>query len=224
MQSSPVGAFVGRVAICAVGLALFGIGIALVFAAELGRAPWDVLHEGIAERSGLAVGTVIIVAGIALMVLWIPLRERPGLGTVMNAVLIGLVFDLVEPRLPDSEALVVRGALLVGGIAVVGIGTAVYLRPRLGPGPRDGLMTGLARVTPLSVRAARTIVEASALVAGVALGGEIGVGTLAFALGIGPAVQWALFLLPSPDPAVIQPSTEAQSSMECPETGHSILD
>ena len=203
MSGTSDGTLPRRILECAVGLVLFGVGIALVFAADVGRAPWDVLHEGIAERTGLAVGNVIIIVGVALMVLWFPLRERPGLGTLMNALIIGVVFDLVEPSLPHPELLVPRLTLLVSGIAVTGVGSAIYLRPALGPGPRDGLMTGLARVTPMSLRVARTVVEVAALSVGVALGGQIGVGTVAFALGIGPAVQAAVAVLGStPRPLV----------------------
>jgi uncharacterized membrane protein YczE len=177
-----------RLVRCVVGLGLFGVGISLLVVAELGLAPWDVLHQGISKRTGLPIGTVIILVGIALMVLWVPLRERPGIGTLLNAVEIGLVVNLVLPWLPDLERLAVRVPVLVLGIALVGIGSGLYIGAGLGAGPRDGLMLGLERLG-LSVRGARTLIEATVLVGGFLLGGAVGVGTLAFALGIGPLVQ-----------------------------------
>ena len=176
---------------CVAGLAVFGLGIALLLEAELGAAPWDVFHSGVSEITGIPVGTVIILTGIALLALWIPLREPPGLGTILNAVEIGLVVDLVLPLLPEPEALVPRIAMMAGGIVVIAIGSGLYIGAGLGPGPRDGLMTGLAR-RGISVRLARTGIEVIVLVLGVILGGAIGVGTAAFAIGIGPLVQWFL--------------------------------
>lgn len=170
------------------GLALFGVGIALLLDADLGAAPWDVFHSGVSEITGIPVGTVIIITGIAILVLWIPLREQPGLGTILNAVEIGLVVDLVLPVIPNPDMLVGRVAMMLGGIIVIAIGSGLYIGAGLGPGPRDGLMTGLAR-RGVSVRIARTGIEITVLVLGVLLGGAIGIGTAAFALGIGPLVQ-----------------------------------
>lgn len=170
------------------GLALFGVGISLLIVAELGLAPWDVLHQGVSKRTGISIGTVIIAIGVGLMLLWIPLKERPGLGTLLNAVEIGLVVNLVLPHLPDPDHLLARVGLLVLGILLVGVGSGFYIGAGLGAGPRDGIMLGLVRLG-LSVRGARTLIEVTVLVIGWLLGGSVGVGTLAFALGIGPLVQ-----------------------------------
>lgn len=180
-----------RIARCVAGLALFGVGIALIIDADLGAAPWDVFHTGVSDLTGLGVGTVIILTGAALLLLWIPLRETPGLGTVLNAVEIGLVVDLVLPLVPEPDELVARLAMMLAGVVIIGIGSAAYIGAGLGPGPRDGLMTGIAR-RGVSIRAARTGIELTVLLIGVALGGAIGLGTAVFAFGIGPLVQ--LFL------------------------------
>jgi uncharacterized membrane protein YczE len=180
-----------RLVRCVTGLALFGVGIALLLDADLGAAPWDVFHSGVTELTGIPVGTVIILTGVALLLLWIPLREQPGLGTILNAVEIGLVVDLVLPVVPDVDLLVVRAVMMAGGIVLIAIGSGLYIGAGLGPGPRDGLMTGLAR-RGISVRVARTSIELTVLALGVLLGGSIGIGTAAFALGIGPLVQWFL--------------------------------
>jgi len=182
---------VERIARCVAGLALFGVGIALIIDADLGAAPWDVFHTGVSDLTGLGVGTVIILTGAALLLLWIPLRETPGLGTVLNAVEIGLVVDLVLPLVPEPDELVARLAMMLAGVVIIGIGSAAYIGAGLGPGPRDGLMTGIAR-RGVSIRAARTGIELTVLLIGVALGGAIGLGTAVFAFGIGPLVQ--LFL------------------------------
>ncbi|MCU0261854.1 MAG: hypothetical protein MUE78_12615, partial [Ilumatobacteraceae bacterium] len=173
---------------CVVGLALFGVGIALIVRGDLGLAPWDVLHQGLAERLDVGIGSVIIVTGGLLLLLWIPLRERPGIGTVLNALEIGLVVGLVLPLLPEPEALGLRAAATATGIVVIAVGSGLYIGAGLGPGPRDGIMTGLAR-RGLSVRAARTLIEVTVVAAGLALGGSAGVGTIAFALAIGPLVH-----------------------------------
>jgi len=182
-----------RLVRCLVGLALFGVGISLLIGAELGAAPWDVFHTGLSDLTGISIGNIVILVGVALLVLWIPLRERPGIGTILNAVVIGLVVDVVLGWLPDLTFLPVRVASMAAGIVSIAIGSGFYIGAGLGPGPRDGLMTGLARHSlfgrPISLRAARTGVEIAVVVAGVALGGSIGVGTAAFAFGIGPLVQ-----------------------------------
>lgn len=167
---------------------LFGVGVALLLDANLGAAPWDVFHTGVSELSGIPVGTVIIITGLALLLLWIPLREVPGLGTILNAIQIGIVVDLVLPLVPEPDLLVARFAMMVGGIVMIAVGSGFYIGAGLGPGPRDGLMTGFAR-RGVSVRVARTGIEITVLVVGVLLGGSIGLGTAAFALGIGPLVQ-----------------------------------
>ena len=136
---------VERIARCVAGLALFGVGIALIIDADLGAAPWDVFHTGVSDLTGIGVGTVIILTGATLLLLWIPLRETPGLGTVLNAVEIGLVVDLVLPLVPEPAGLPARLAMMFVGVVVIGIGSAAYIGAGLGPGPRDGLMTGIAK-------------------------------------------------------------------------------
>lgn len=170
------------------GLAIFGVGIALLIDANLGAAPWDVFHTGVAELTGIPVGQVTIITGVALLLLWIPLGEQMGLGTILNAIEIGLVVDLVLPLIPEPELLAVRVAMMLGGVVTIAIGSGLYIGAGLGPGPRDGLMTGMAR-HGASIRFARTAIEITVLVVGIALGGAIGLGTAVFALGIGPLVQ-----------------------------------
>ena len=170
------------------GLAMFGLGIALLIDANLGAAPWDVFHTGVSELTGIPVGTVIIVTGVLLLLLWIPLGESPGLGTILNAFAIGLFVDIFLPLLPEPEMLVPRVVMMLAGVVVIGAGSGLYIGAGLGPGPRDGLMTGLGR-RGMSIHLARTGIELLVLLAGVALGGSIGIGTAVFALGIGPMVQ-----------------------------------
>lgn len=174
------------------GLALYGTSIAMMLRSVLGLNPWDVLHDGLAERTGLSFGTVVIVVGAGLLVLWVPLRQWPGLGTVANAVVVGLVADAALAVLAEPDAMVARIGLLVGGIVLNGLATAMYIGSQLGPGPRDGLMTGLSRRTGLSIRLVRVGLELTVLAIGWLLGGVVGIGTVAYALAIGPLVQ--LFL------------------------------
>ncbi len=174
-----------------VGLVLFGVGIASMVRADLGLSPWDVLHQGVAGRTALSIGTVSILTSVAVLLLWVPLRERPGIGTLLNAVLIGLVVDLTLWVVPPVAALPPRIALLVAGPVLVGIGSGFYIGAGLGPGPRDGLMTGLAR-RGLAVGPVRAGIEVSVLVLGWLLGGTVGIGTVVFTLSIGPLVQAAL--------------------------------
>ena len=156
-----------RIARCMAGLAMFGLGIALLIDANLGAAPWDVFHTGVSELTGVPVGTVIIVTGVLLLLLWIPLGESPGLGTVLNAFEIGLFVDVVLPVLPEPELLVPRVVMMLGGVVVIGAGSGLYIGAGLGPGPRDGLMTGLGR-HGVSIQLARTGIEVLVLLAGVA--------------------------------------------------------
>jgi len=173
------------------GLVLFGLGIGLMVRADLGLGPWDVLHQGVSERSGLAIGRVTILTGVAVLLLWLPLRERPGLGTLLNVLLIGLVVDATLAVVGEQDAMAVRVALLLVGAYAFGPGSGLYIGAGLGPGPRDGLMTGLAR-RGHSVRAVRTGIELAVLAVGALLGGSIGAGTVLFALTIGPNVHWHL--------------------------------
>lgn len=177
-----------RIIRCVIGLALFGIGISLIIDARIGLPPWDVFHQGVAERVGRSIGTVIIATGAVLMLLWIPLRQRPGIGTILNAIEIGLVANLTIALLPQPDSIYLRVPMMLTGIVVTAIGSGLYIGSGLGPGPRDGLMTGLAsRGVPL--RIARTGIEVVVLVVGWLLGGQVGIGTVAFALLIGPLVQ-----------------------------------
>src|SRR5918994_1064980 len=164
-----------------VGIPVLGIGIAMTLQARLGVSPYDVLHQGIAAKNGRSVGTV----GIVILVFWIPLRQRPGLGTVLNTLTVGLVIDLAVRVVPEPELLAARIPLLVAGIVVTGLGMGLYIGAGLGPGPRDGLMTGLA-AKGFPLWAVRTVLELAALAAGWILGGNVGIGTVAFAFSIGP--------------------------------------
>lgn len=186
-----------------VGLWIFGVGEALVVASELGNSPWTVFAEGISNRTPLSVGTATIAVSVVLMLVWIPLGERPGLGTVLNALLIGVAIDATLAVL-EPAPLGVRVIELLVGIALVGVGSGLYLGAALGPGPRDGLMMGLHRRTGRPVSVLRAAIEVSALVAGTLLGGTVGVGTVTFALLVGPAVALALRHTSRPGPAVIR--------------------
>ncbi len=165
----------------------------MVVGADLGLAPWDVFHQGVSLSIGLSLGLVIILTSLVVLLLWIPIKERPGIGTIANAILVGVVFELAFPFFENAQGSVTRWALLIGGIVLNGIGTGMYIGAGLGPGPRDGLMTGLAARGP-SIRVVRTGIEVAVLLAGIALGGSFGIGTIAFAFLIGPLVQ--VFLPP----------------------------
>jgi uncharacterized membrane protein YczE len=177
-----------------VGLAIFGAGEAFLVAAALGNSPWTVFAEGLSVQTPMSIGTATIATSIGVLLLWIPLGQRPGLGTVLNAIVIGLAIDATLLALPDEAPLVVRAAMVPLGIAIVGLGSGLYLGSELGPGPRDGLMTGLHRRTRLPIARVRAGIEITAMVVGVLLGGRFGIGTVAFALLIGPAVAAALRL------------------------------
>jgi uncharacterized membrane protein YczE len=170
------------------GLAGFGVSVALLVRARLGLDPWDVLHQGIARHLGIQIGWVVIAVSAVVLLAWIPLRQRPGLGTISNLVLVGLVANVALDVLPDAHGLALRIALLAAGIALNAAATALYVGAGLGPGPRDGIMTGLA-ARGHSVRVVRTLTEVTVLAAGWALGGTVGAGTLAYAVLIGPLVH-----------------------------------
>ena len=176
------------VQLCA-GLVLYGITMGMLVRAELGVIPWDVLHQGLSRQFGLSMGTVVIVVSVLLLLLWIPLRERPGLGTLSNAVVVGLVLDATLAVLPPVEALPLRVLLVLAGVLLNAVATAAYIGVHLGAGPRDGLMTGLVRRTGGSVRVVRTSIEVAVVLAGWVLGGTVGLGTVLYALAIGPLVQ-----------------------------------
>ena len=186
-----------RLAALVAGLCVFGAGEALLIASALGNSPWTVLAEGAGEQSAISVGTMTVIISALVLLAWIPLRQRPGLGTVLNALLIGIAIDVTLRVLPGLDAVALRALALVAGIVLVGAGSGVYLACRLGPGPRDGLMTGLHRRTGLSLRVVRTGIEVGAVVAGFLLGGTVGIGTLAFAVAIGPLVQASVGLFSS---------------------------
>ena len=174
------------------GLTLFGLGLALMVIANLGLSPWDVLHQGISRQTGIPIGTVVIITGFAVLLLWIPLKERIGIGTIANAIVIGLVLDGALLVLPETlDSLAVRWLALLVGVVIVAIGSGFYIGAGLGPGPRDGLMTGLAR-HGISIAWARAGIEITALVVGWLLGGTVGIGTVIFAFGMGPLVQFFL--------------------------------
>jgi uncharacterized membrane protein YczE len=175
-----------------VGLILFGIGIAIMVVANLGLSPWEVLHQGISRNTGIPIGTVGIITGVLVLVLWIPLKERIGIGTILNVILIGIVVDLTLWALPATiDEMWLRWVMMLGGTVVIAFGSGLYIGVGLGPGPRDGLMMGLER-KGINIGIARIGVEISVLVIGWLMGGTVGVGTLVFAFGVGPLV--ALFL------------------------------
>ncbi len=187
-----VGAVVPRLPGLLVGLVVFGIGIALMAEAGLGLGPWEAFHEGIGRLTGQALGTVSIVLGIPILALWWPLGERPGIGTVLNVLLIGTATNIGLTVLPTDSGTAVQVAMMLLGVAVIAVGSGLDLAADLGAGPRDGLMTGVHRRFGWSIRRARTAVELTVLLGGFLFGGTIGLGTVTFALAIGPLVQLTL--------------------------------
>jgi uncharacterized membrane protein YczE len=177
-----------RLSILLVGLALYGASIQLMIAAHLGNQPWSVLDQGISRKTGLSIGTVVVIVAAVVLLCWIPLRQRPGLGTIANMLLIGPFVDLTAAGLPVPEPLWLRIAYLLGGVLLCAAATGLYIGAHFGPGPRDGLMTGLAK-RGMSIRLGRTLIEIAVVVAGMLLGGTFGVGTVLFALTIGPLAQ-----------------------------------
>lgn len=181
-----------RVTQLMIGLVLYGASMAMMIRSSLGLDPWDVFHSGLTARLPLSFGTVVIIVGLLVLLAWIPLRQWPGLGTIANVFVIGLATDLFLHLLAVPQALGPRVGLLLGGIVLNGIAGGLYIGSQLGPGPRDGLMTGLAARTGRSIRLVRTSLEVSVLVVGFLLGGVVGVGTVAYALLIGPLVHFFL--------------------------------
>lgn len=177
-----------------IGLLLFGAGIGLMVRAHIGVPPWDVLSTGITAKTGIPFGYVTVIVSVFVLLLWIPIREKPGIGTVLNTLLVGVVAQVVHDVLPYSGALVVRIPMFVVGLLVLALATGLYIGAQFGPGPRDGLMTGLHRITGKPVWVVRTALEVTVLVIGWLLGGDVGFGTLAFAFFIGPlsdpAMRW----------------------------------
>jgi uncharacterized membrane protein YczE len=171
------------------GLVLYGVSMGLLIRSTLGLDPWDVLHEALSKHTDLSFGTVTAITGALVLLCWLPLRQRPGLGTVANIVLIAVAVDATLAVLPAPGSLAIRIGFMVAGVTLNGLATAAYIGARLGPGPRDGLMTGLHRRTGLSIRLIRTVIEVTVLATGWLLGGTVGVGTVMYALAIGPLTQ-----------------------------------
>ena len=186
-----------------VGLFLYGVSLAMMVRGTLGLAPWDVLHSGFIQHVPMSLGAAVILFSFVVLVLWIPLREMPGLGTISNAVVVGLSADATLAVLSEPDDLLLRIVLMLGGVALCGLASALYIGAQLGRGPRDGLMTGLARRTGLSLRLVRTGLEVTVVLIGLLLGGVLGIGTVVYALAIGPLTQlmlpWLTVDLPSPE-------------------------
>jgi uncharacterized membrane protein YczE len=171
------------------GLLLYGFSIALMVRSDLGLAPWDVLHSGLTKWFPIDIGEALVIVSFLVMIAWVPLREMPGIGTVSNAILIGLSTDVFLAVIEAPHGLALRAALLVAGVGLQGVATAAYIGAQLGRGPRDGLMTGLSRRTGRSLRMVRTAMELTVVAVGLVLGGVAGVGTIVYALSIGPLSQ-----------------------------------
>jgi len=182
------------------GLALYGVSMALFLHSRLGNMPWDVLHQGIARFVPVSFGTITIATGVIVLLGWIPLRQRPGLGTVSNVLVIGIVVDIALRALAVPTNLAVRIAFLLAGVLLNALATACYIGARFGPGPRDGLMTGIVGRFGWPTRLVRTVLEVSVVALGFALGGTLGVGTVVYALAVGPLVHPLLPLLRVPEP------------------------
>lgn len=186
------------------GLVAYGVSMALLIRSSLGNMPWDVLHQGLADRLPLSLGTVTVVVGALVLLAWVPLRQRPGLGTVSNVVVIGVVVDAGLALVAAPSAMVWRIAFAAAGIGLNAVGTALYIGARLGPGPRDGLMTGICARTGWPVRWVRTSIEVAVVLTGWALGGTLGVATVAYALLVGPLVHPLLPRLTVPEPQPVR--------------------
>ena len=182
------------------GLVLYGASASLIILSQLGNDPWDVLHQGLSLQTGIGTGIWVCIAGALVMLLWIPLRQKPGLGTLSNVIVVGLALELCLIAFEPAHDLATRWTLLLSGVLLNGVATGLYIGARFGPEPRDGLMTGLA-ARGMSLRAVRTGIELTVLAAGIALGGTFGVGTLIYALAIGPLAHVfvpALTIAPAP--------------------------
>ena len=175
-----------------IGLALYGASLAMMVRGTLGLAPWDVLHSGFIRHVPITLGQAVVLFSFVVLLLWIPLREKPGIGTIANAIIVGLAADAALAVLVEPDALWLRLVLLLAGVALNALATALYIGSQFGRGPRDGLMTGLARRTGLSLRLVRTVLEVTVVGIGLLLGGVLGLGTVLYALGIGPLAQLML--------------------------------
>jgi len=185
------------------GLVLYGLSMALQVRAMLGLGPWDVFHEGVANHTGLSFGTVVIITSVAVLLLWIPLRQKPGLGTISNVFVVGLAADFGLSFIPEGEGLPLQIAMLAAGVGLNAVAGAAYLGANFGPGARDGLMTGFVAKTGASVGKVRTSIELTIMAIGFLLGGTVGLGTIVYALSIGPLLQLMIptFRAPAPVPA-----------------------
>ena len=177
------------------GLILFGLGETLLVTANIGVSPWFVLHQGISSRTGYSIGVTTFIVSIIVLFIWIPLRQKPGIGTILNTIIISIVIDLSLPHLPYPEIFILQLFQVIIGVLIIGLGSGFYLIANLGPGPRDGLMTGTQKITNLSISVIRTLIELTAVAIGWYLGGIIGIGTVIYALGIGPFVSFGLFFV-----------------------------
>src|SRR6478752_9588166 len=202
-----------------IGLAMYGVSLAMFIRAGLGLDPWDVFHQGLATKTGLSIGTVVVIVSFLVLLLWIPLRQWPGVGTLANAVLVGVFADVGLALIPRFSHLAGQIGLLVGAVLLNGVASACYIGARLGPGARDGLMTGLARRTGWPVRVCRTGIEVVVLGAGWLLGGSVGLGTVLYALAIGPLVQLLLprFTVPEARPVPAAATEAAGAEASAPE-------
>ena len=178
-----------------IGLILFGLGETMLIAANVGVSPWTVLAQGISIKTGYSIGISTFIVSIGVLILWIPLKQKPGIGTILNTIIISIVLDVSLPYLPTSESFFLQALQVFIGVIIVGLGSGFYLISNLGPGSRDGLMTGLQKKTNLPIALIRATIEVSAVVFGFYLGGVVGIGTLVFAFGIGPAVSAGLFFV-----------------------------
>lgn len=198
------------------GLALYGISLGLMIRADLGLDPWDVFHQGLSDRTGLSFGTIVNIVGAAVLLLWIPIRQRPGIGTISNVLLIGFWADVSLWLIPTSQTWPLSVAMLSLGIFLNGVATGAYIGAGLGPGPRDGLMTGLVKRTGGSVRLIRTGIEVTVLAIGWLLGGTVGLGTVAYALAIGPLAHRMLPLFQI-EQREITPTVAESCPESCPQ-------
>ena len=178
-----------------IGLILFGLGETMLIAANVGVSPWTVLAQGISIKTGYSIGIATFIVSIGVLILWIPLKQKPGIGTILNTIIISIVLDVSLPYLPTPESFFLQALQVFIGVIIVGLGSGFYLIANLGPGSRDGLMTGLQKKTNLPIALIRATIEVSAVVFGFYLGGVVGIGTLVFAFGIGPAVSAGLFFV-----------------------------
>ena len=178
-----------------IGLILFGLGETMLIAANVGVSPWTVLAQGISIKTGYSIGISTFIVSIGVLILWIPLKQKPGIGTILNTIIISIVLDVSLPYLPTPESFFLQALQVFIGVIIVGLGSGFYLISNLGPGSRDGLMTGLQKKTNLPIALIRATIEVSAVVFGFYLGGVVGIGTLVFAFGIGPAVSAGLFFV-----------------------------